>query len=96
MVALAIHRTYAFVMKEKQLTSWDKTLLEDFQGCLEKSLACIGPRRAVYLPAMVPAKGVMDIAVWYLKLWPIMTSGFGMLFLAWQDLKITLMFYNTP
>jgi hypothetical protein len=34
-------------------------------------------------------KGIMDIALWFLKLWPIMSSGIGMLSLAWLDLTMT-------
>jgi hypothetical protein len=50
-----------------------------FFECLEASIACIGHGRTICLLGKVCTKGVIDIAVWCLKLWQIMTYGFGIL-----------------
>jgi hypothetical protein len=49
----------------------------DFLEFLEALIACIDHEITVNLPSKVCTKGIMDIAVWCLKLWLIMTSGFG-------------------
>jgi hypothetical protein len=62
---------------------------EDSLGCLEALIACIGHGRTVYLRDKVYIKGIIDIAAWWLKLWKIMTFGFDILALAWQDHTMT-------
>jgi hypothetical protein len=64
-------------------------LLEDFLGCLGASIACISHGRTTNFHVNVCTKGIMDIAVWCLKLWQIMTSEFGILSLAWRKLTMT-------
>jgi hypothetical protein len=51
--------------------------LDDFLECLEASIACTGHGRIAHLPDKVYTKGRNDIAVWHLKPWAIMISGFG-------------------
>jgi hypothetical protein len=53
---------------------------ESFLRCLEASIACIGNGKIVHLLGKVCRKGIIDIEVWHLKLWKIMTSRFGTLF----------------
>jgi hypothetical protein len=52
------------------------------RGFLETSIGCIGHGRTAYLLGKICTKGIMDIATWCLKLWQIMTYGFGILSLA--------------
>jgi hypothetical protein len=54
-------------------------LREDSLGCFEASIVCTRHGRTARLFGKVYTKGVMDIVVWRLKLWQIMTYGFGIL-----------------
>jgi hypothetical protein len=45
-----------------------------------RMLCSIGHEIIIHLPGKVYTKGSIGIAVWYLKQWPTMTSGFGVFF----------------
>jgi hypothetical protein len=62
--------------------------------CLEASIACIGNGKIVHLLGKVCRKGIIDIEVWHLKLWKIMTSRFGTLFFAWRHVTMTSTCYS--
>jgi hypothetical protein len=55
-------------------------LIEYFLGCLGASIARISHGRTGYLPGKVCRKGIMDIVVWFLKLWLMVSFVLGMLF----------------
>jgi hypothetical protein len=53
----------------------------DFLRYSESSVAPTSHGRIFHFFGKVCTKGIMDNALWYLKLWQTMTSEFGMLFL---------------
>jgi hypothetical protein len=77
----------------------NKTLLESchgmeqdaFLGCLRASVVCIELGRTAHLLGMGCTRVILKSAVWYLKLWQIMTSGFGMLSSGWGELTMISM-----
>jgi hypothetical protein len=64
---------------------------EYFLRCLETSIACTGHGRTSYLIGKICTKDIPDTAVWYSKLWQIITCGFCILSLVWLDHTMTLM-----
>jgi hypothetical protein len=65
-------------MNKTLLVSWHKQL-DDFLGCLEALISCIGVGRTARLLCKVCTKDILESAVSYLKRWQIRTSRFGML-----------------
>jgi hypothetical protein len=67
---------------------------EDSLECFQASIVCIGHGRTARFLCKVCTKGVMDIPVWCLKLWQIMTSRFGILSLVWLDRTMISMCFS--